>query len=658
MPVFNQKELKQSLERHQQRYSQVDKLSRDLSEDITNLEGELNYAYDEEKKISLNRSIPHKKAKHKSYENELSSLAEKISSIRIELSQEKNNEESSDKDREFSKIDQSSKNSGEKEEEFNPESKVIQEFQKSQKQTDKTSENKTQDIHAQSLIKDDEIKNTVLYTVTFFPQLSVEDFDKVVAFLLEGQTKEFVSISEIIDDEGKVKTIKEKEIKNLSELWRSPNTPTYKDELLSQCYIEPQQLANSFEQVIDFTENYSYLRDEFLQLFKKSGFYSKDKFQKIQHLIFWRSKKVVANAIIIAVNMALSDPIIYRENFLLGIINSLSEYEEQKLVDTFVNSLVSEQSSEQRIFNIKKQQQESEEFKCLVCESLAALVYKMEENPGLRGISNNFLNQIMASPINRYDVVLEICKYLRNSHSQNFDEIYWIKQILSRGDAESRDKAYKFLFNLLKQSKNQLYKRLEAIEEWLPSPSQNPDNYSTLNQYALQIFVEYSLEQTSNLNVEYYGEYPSKHSLFYSLQDNEVEDKLNTLVNFLFCLYIDKTKKYNSEELALSYIVDNDVNAIDLISFLIAEWYIILHGLQNHTTNPDASKLFELLLKKIINRISPYSRRELIKSWVRFGKYLLNEKKSNMNRKQEFLTRYNLVKQLKDKFSILEKSII
>ena len=66
MPVFNQKELKQSLERHQQRYSQVDKLSRDLSEDITNLEGELNYAYDEEKKISLNRSIPHKKAKHKS----------------------------------------------------------------------------------------------------------------------------------------------------------------------------------------------------------------------------------------------------------------------------------------------------------------------------------------------------------------------------------------------------------------------------------------------------------------------------------------------------------------------------------------------------------------------------------------------------------------
>ena len=656
MAVFDQKELKQSLERHQERYNQVDKLSRELSEKITELERGLNYAYDEEKKINLNRSIAHEKAKHKSYEDELSSLAEKISSIRIELSQEKNNEESSDKDREFFKIDQSSKNSEQKEEEFNPESKVIQELQKSQKQTNKTSENKTQDIHVQSLIKDDEIKNTVLYTVAFFPQLSVEDFDQVVAFLLEGQTKEFVSTSEIIDDEGKLQIIKEKEIKNLSELWRSPNTPTYKDELLSQCYIEPQQLTNSFEQVIDFTENYSYLRDEFLQLFKKSGFYSKDKFQKIQHFIFWRSKKVVANAIIIAVNMALSDPTIYRENFLLGIINRLSKYEEQKLVDTTLNSLASEQSFEQTIFNIKEQQQESEKFKYLVCERLAALVYKMEETPGLQGVSDNFLKQVMTSPINRYDVVLEICKYLRNS--QNFDEIYWIKQILARGDAETRDKAYKFLFTLLKQSKNFIYERLKAIEEWLPNSSQNPNEYSTLNQYALQIFVEYSLEQTSNLKVEYYGEYPSKHSLFYSLQDNEVEDKLNTLVNFLFCLYIDKIKKYNSEELALSYIVDNNVNAIDLISFLIAEWYIILHGLQNHTTNPDASKLFELLLKKIINRISPYLRRELIKSWVRFGKYLLDEKKSNMNRKQEFLTKYNLVKQLKDKFSILEKSII
>ena len=76
----------QELERHQERYNQVDKLSRELSEKITELERGLNYAYDEEKKINLNRSIAHEKAKHKSYEDELSSLAEKISSIRIELS--------------------------------------------------------------------------------------------------------------------------------------------------------------------------------------------------------------------------------------------------------------------------------------------------------------------------------------------------------------------------------------------------------------------------------------------------------------------------------------------------------------------------------------------------------------------------------------------
>ncbi|MFN6468926.1 MAG: hypothetical protein RMY36_004510 [Nostoc sp. SerVER01] len=661
MSVFDQ----QDLERCQERYQQYHDLSKELSAQIAKLASGFDYAYDEQKRIGLEKSIAEKKAQLQNYENDLKILKKQIDSLLERINSPKknifpeqkiNNEESSDESREFSEFNQpQEKNSEHKEEEFNLASKVIQELQKQKNEKSEPSANKPKDVHAKSLIKDDEIKNTLLYTVTFFPQLSVEDFDQVVAFFLEVRTKEFISTSEIVDEQGKVQKIEKKEIKKLSELWQNFDNPTYKDELLSQCYIEPQQLPNSFQEVIDFTENYSYLRDEFIQLFKKSGFYLKDKFQKVQHLIFWRSEKVVANAILIAVNMALSDPNLYGQNFLLGIISGLGEYEEQKLLHTTLNSLASEQSFEQTIFNIKEQQRQSEGFKSLVCERLAALVYKMEENTDLKGISDNFLKQLMKPPINRYDVVLEICKYLRTT--SEFNEIYWIKQILARGDAETKDKAYKFLLTLLKQGKYLIYERLKAIEEWLPNPSQNPHNYSTLNKYALQIFVEYSLEQTSNLNVESYGEYPFRHSLFYPLQYGEVEDKLDTLLNFLFCLYIDKTEKYHTEKLALSYIVDKDVNAMDLISFLIAQWYMILYGLKKDNTNPEVSKIFEQLLSKIIDKISPYLRKELIKSWIRYGKYLGNQSKISRKLQPEFLARYDLVKQLKEQFSLLEKSI-
>jgi hypothetical protein len=647
------------LERFRQRYDELDKEIKDLSKIINQLRTSHNFSSSASEKIDLERNIESKEIRLKECTSELESLEEEIKSLEKETIREQDDQDLINEDREFPEFNQQpqQKDSESKKEVFNSESKVIQQLQKKGGQKNKPLENQEQDIHAESLLTDDEIKNTVLYTVTFFPDLSPEDFDQVVAFLLEGKTKEFTSSSEVLNAKGKVKTVTTKETKNLPDLWINPDNPTYKDKLLSQCYIEPQQLPNSFQQIIDFQENYTYLRDEFIQFFKKSAFYSKDKFQKIQILIFWSSEKIVSNAIIMASSMALSNPNLYGESFLLSIINRLGEYENKVLLDATLSSLASEQSLEQTIFNIQSQKRESENVKALLCERLAALVYKMEEYPELKGISDNFLKRIMEPPIKRPDVVLEICKYLRIV--PDFNEIYWIKQILSRGDAETRNNAYNFLFSLLKQSKNRLYERLKNIEEWLPDASKNPSDYSPLNEYALQIFIEYSMEQTSNLKVEYYGQYPSRHSLFYPLQydqDDQIDEKLNILVNFLFCLYLDKNEKYHSDKLALAYIIDRDVNAIDLIGFLIAQWYITLHGLQENEINPEASKIFQKLLAKIIHKINPYLRNELVKSWVRFGKYLLNEGQKDRKLKQEFVTRYKLVKKLKDQFTHLAQS--
>jgi hypothetical protein len=634
----------------EQRYQNFLKEAGELCDIIAKLRSEFNHTASASVKIELEREIKVKEDRYRECEKELDLYKKKINL------HEKIAENSLDESRDF-EYNQSNQENSEQviEESFNTTSMVINELQKENIREHKFSFDTSRCIQASSLITDDEIKNTVLYVVTFFPGLSIGDFDQVVTFLLEDKTKEFINISKVVDDQGESKIVEEKESKRLLDLWNSPNTPTYKDEILSQCYIEIQIIPNSLQQVIDFSSSHSYLRDELFQFFGKSVFYSRNKFQKVQSLILSPSEKIVANAIKIAVNISISDPNLYGGKFLLEIISKLGENEEHKLFRTALSGLVSEQSFEQTKYSIEAQFQESEKLKCFICERLAALIYEMEKNADLKGVSNNFLKQVMAPPLNRYDVVLEICKYLKTS--MEFDEIYWIKQILSRGDVKNRDKAYQFLLTLLKQSKN-LYGKLKSIEEWLPIASKNPEDYSPLHKYALQLFVEYSLAQSSNLKLEYYGEYPSRHSIFYHLQYGEIESKLDILVNFLFCLYVDKNKKYHSERLALSYIVDKDVNAMNLIGFLIAQWYFILCGLKKKNLDPKASQIFEKLLNKIICKLTPFLRKELIKSWANFCHYLRSEAKENKKVKEEYLVKYNLVKQLKDKFISLDKSSI
>ncbi len=71
------------LQRLQEKYEQIDGLNRDLSTQIIRLESAFDSTYDEEKKIGLEKTIREKKSKLKSYEQELDSLKEKISSLRL-----------------------------------------------------------------------------------------------------------------------------------------------------------------------------------------------------------------------------------------------------------------------------------------------------------------------------------------------------------------------------------------------------------------------------------------------------------------------------------------------------------------------------------------------------------------------------------------------
>ncbi|MFN6468925.1 MAG: toll/interleukin-1 receptor domain-containing protein [Nostoc sp. SerVER01] len=86
-PIAKIKDIfQQQLNRYQERYDQVNKLSRELSTQITRLESAFDSAYDEEKKIGLEKSIAEKKAKREDYEQELYSLEPKISSLKQKIS--------------------------------------------------------------------------------------------------------------------------------------------------------------------------------------------------------------------------------------------------------------------------------------------------------------------------------------------------------------------------------------------------------------------------------------------------------------------------------------------------------------------------------------------------------------------------------------------
>lgn len=527
-------------------------------------------------------------------------------------------------------------------------------FKRRNRPKDKSGVNKASQTIADSSVEElfkngQPIENVVLYVGTFFPDISVGDFERVVSYLLEGRKMSVPVESTITTETGEVKKIEQLEEKSLLELWQeSLEQP---DKYLASCHLSSLLLEDG-SQVMGFYV--PELEKKLKKYFKEDqALYLGKQFERARFLLFDSSPKVVENAISLSLDMAISSPSSSWEDWLVEIIKDFAKLD---------GNISSQKLPKPMEFLAKYSQNQRRAFIFSVVSSLSS---EMLSNLQLEEVVKSFLEKLISAK--RYDGVMEIVK--RWQYALKSDILYWTRQLLDRGDESIRWKAYKFLYNQLNQSHSRIYQLLNSINEWLPKPELTPDKYSPSNKLALLLSFDYCLNTTKEIELEYYGCWPSQHPLFSSLKslsdDNEsenlVDSNLATLASWLF-------------HPGIIDVVENNVD-IDFmlwISLLIVEWskilapeekWFTLNELEKKEPNEEASNMFKNLLKQIILNSSQEQQKKLTLFWDYLAEVYLKTVKDceeKGERKLKRLTSYqrNIVRRVRKQFKALQKTTL
>ncbi len=536
-------------------------------------------------------------------------------------------------------------------------------------------------ISTQSLFKHNEpIENTVLYVATFFPQLSPQDFERVVSYLLEGRTIPVTTKSRVTTEQGETREIENYEDKPVVEIWQeSLDNP---EKYLGKCYLKSNTQEDA-SQVIDF-----YLplneEDRLKKYFQEEQpLFLSRQFERAKLLLFDNSKKVAAHAMYLSTEMALASPTAYGEDWLFSIIEELTLSETQEINLEQITTPIQHLS---RIGFNKRQ--------AFIFSRISSLITEMLNYEQLENVVKRLLDNLIGG--SRYEAAWEIIKRLQSA--PKFSQFYWIKQLLDRGEGKIPEQAYSFLFNQLKSNSYQIYLLLDIIKEWLPKrdidleTSSRSDKKAFLtkcsdsNKLALWILFEYCIKTTSDFNLKDYGCWTSKYPLFAALEkedDDSINSKLEILASWLFhpglqliCnedSIVGKIDNIENDENPEKYDKKNEIEFTLYISGLIVDWFSILtppdklltlQGLNKRESNPKAAAVFDSLIEQIAKNTDKLQKNELKLSLdlLHFFYYKESEKYTYQGKtkpRRICNINKNTVRKIKKKFraAVKEKSV-
>jgi hypothetical protein len=457
-------------------------------------------------------------------------------------------------------------------------------------------------VRAKELFQDDDlVKNTVLYVATFFPGLNRHDFDFIVSLLLKGEKNTIEKESTRKTKKGKIKTVRTTKKRNCLKIWEKNQ-----DKILVECHLQVIR-SELGSQIIDFS--LPYLRGELKKYLEQKSLYI-NHFERIREsgllFNFNASQKLIENVINLAAEMAISDPSHYGGNWLMGVIIGIKQHlaididigtnnEIEVLFQTLVIELAKEERKKQiRPFVIR----------------LSQLIREMLNYPQLQEMIKNFLENLMREK--HYDavlvIVLGIVKQLR--FVSQFDGMYWIKQLLNRGEPQAKKEAYKTLLEQAKQSGLRVYDLLEKVKTWIPNPNLDYDKYSPSNKYALKFIIDYARDTLSHFNIAHYGVWPSKYPLFANLTEEKELKQIDLLISWMF-----HPKMQNVLNALDDFIKANGINVNTLLADLIEIWFKVLYGFQTTNLHPEVLAVSERLLRQIVSNTNRSQQRELIRRW-------------------------------------------
>lgn len=492
------------------------------------------------------------------------------------------------------------------------------------------------------------IEKVVLYTATFFQELTRAEFCCVVEALLGNRTVTVIATPYKYTGngpDGAKSDGTQKEV-SLTQIWEEEKDEIFREWLIIREWLCEITSVKGTNRVVTFRD--PGLRDALKKRFEEEHlFYLIDKFKAIQEqgVFFYPSLRIIESTTRLAIEMAISYPDEYGASWITDMILRLrrhfdaEEKEAGKSTDPMFRFLKggTGTSRGQAYSRISK------------------LIYQMLEYPQLRKMANSSLENLMREKL--YDSVLIIIKQLKSA--LEFDDLYWIKQILDRGNKETRSEAYTYLYNYVKSLDAGIYEALTGLSSWLPKEDQIQYSYSNFS--ALYLFIDFCQETIETFDLKEYGKWPNSHPLFAFADKETAASNLDLLVRWLL-------------HPGMQHTLEKGVAALDQVGAMVASWTCILFGstgkpgavgtgngntpeATSSAANLDASTVWDMLLREIASKSDASQKKKLREYWDRLFRLLdegVNTYPYTSDERKELFWQRDLIDTLRKRFMRLE----
>ena len=438
------------------------------------------------------------------------------------------------------------------------------------------------------------LADIVLYAGTFFIDLKPREFNRVVNLLL-GNKKKTITVSTLRKTEkGESEQVEVEREKPLAELWQESM-----DRIKAECGLTAAPAADKAS-VVSF-RNHQF-RDE-LRGYLRSDypFFINNQLEQLMNvgLLFDSSSNIATNVINLAADVAVTDPE-YIQEWMENLFDEMKEF---FIVDFDSTRTVGPILQPLATLNYR-------DAKERLCQRLASFIRRMLEAHQLKETTNELLERFMRAQLFPY--LLEIVKALR--FTPDFDEFYWFKQLIERGDADSRDATMFSLSYRMQNSGPRVYQMLQEMDSWVKI---DPESRSRSGPNALQLLIDFCLQTTVAMPPDQYGVWPSSHPLFRFTDAKTAADSLRLLSRWLCHSWMATVIVERFDTPSANYS----------IGALIAEWiFFLLKPGENSTSTSltefepmnlgvTAQEVSQILIQQIAEATDKQQQDELLFWW-------------------------------------------
>jgi hypothetical protein len=307
----------------------------------------------------------------------------------------------------------------------------------------------------------------VLYTAAYYPNLSQNEFARIVALLVGDQRTLVTEAVQHRTKDGSFKMVQLQRERRVIDIWNERP-----DVIMRECRLITGRETGRPVTFADIGRR-DFLRRHFEEQY---GAYVQRQFLLAwdNGLVLDMSERIAINVIQMAVDATVADP-------------------EQFDGEWFCNAIIKfcEGAGESAV----------------AFRRVSELLRRMLSQPSLNDVVAGVLDRLLHN--GKADYVFVIVKQLWFVPQLN--ALYWLQQLLNRGGEVTRGAVYKYLYAELVRADIGIHRYIAVLDEkWLPADDRDPDTYSQSNRAALMTLFAYCFGVTEDFDAELFGAWPSR----------------------------------------------------------------------------------------------------------------------------------------------------